>query len=117
MNNLSSEIDTLSSADIFQQREENQREIVMGYHDDIPSWRDNVGRSKTYSSDNGTGRISLSRENYSAINQNSLLVEAETALINSFALESRFDTSIYRLTLISIRYASMVEYISITHGK
>jgi hypothetical protein len=43
MNNLSSEIDTLSSADIFQQREENQREIVLGYHDDIPSWRDNVG--------------------------------------------------------------------------
>jgi hypothetical protein len=89
----------------------------LGYHDDIPSWRDNVGWFKTYSSDNGTGRISLSRENYSAINQNSLLVGAETPLINSFALESQFDTSIYRLTLISIRYASMDEYISITHGK
>lgn len=117
MNNLSSDVDAVSSADVFQHREENQREQVTGCHDDLPSWRDNVGWFETYSTDNRAGRISLSWENYSAINQNSLLVEAETPLINSFALESQFDTSIRRLTLISISYASMDEYISIAHGK
>lgn len=43
MNNLSPVIDTQSSAKMFQQREEKLREQVTGYHDDLPSWRDNVG--------------------------------------------------------------------------
>lgn len=117
MNKLSSDIDTLSSAKIFKQTKSKLRELVTGYHDDMPSWRDNVGWFETYSSYNGAGRISLSWENQSAINQNSLLIHAEIPLINCFALETWFDISICRLTLISIRYASRGEYIAVTHGK
>ena len=104
MNNLSSAFDTLSSAIFFPTTARgNQRERSTGYHDDMPSWRDNVVWFETYSSNNGAERINPAWENYSTINQKGLLTQVESPLVNSFTLERRFDISFGRLTLISMR--------------